>query len=224
MPIPGNMVRCQINATIEGGEQMVHTFFVKDVSPPSEGGLQELADGLVSKWGRFLSEPVPGLGATAGLFHNATKFNKVTVYRINPATGRAEDLAEAAFPAGTGGSGATALPSEVAVCATLLTGAPGRSARGRMYLGGFASNTLIATGRVNLSQCEQLAKALARFFREVRDIDVITGQADKWEPQVVSLKNTSARKITSVSIGDVFDVQRRRRNKLIETRQSALVN
>jgi len=35
---------------------------------------------------------------------------------------------------------------------------------------------------------------------------------------VVSGTRTTARKITTVSIGDVWDVQRRRRNKLVETR------
>ncbi len=225
MGIPANFCKVQIAASLIGGEQMVHSVFVKDVQNLATPDLQALATGVRDKWSNFLNTPVPGLGFVRDRLHTGTVYNKVTAYRLNGVNGTATDIKEAGFVSNNAGTRDAGNPTELAMCCTLLTGQPGRSSRGRMYLGGFASSqTLLADGRINAFAAEEIAKALARFFREVRDIGAVPGAQDLWEPQVVSQKNTTARKITEVSVGNVWDVQRRRRNKLVEVRTAALVN
>jgi hypothetical protein len=223
MAIPPNFVKVQITAGLQDGEIMVHGLFIKEVAPFDSGNLQLLADGVRDRWVDFLSLPNTGFGAVAARLSSSTVYQKVTAYKIGP-LGTAEDIAEAAFLPGTAvGSQSGANPTELAMCVTMLTGAPGRSNRGRLYLGGFGPNTITSTGRVNVTAAQEIANSMARFLRAVRDIATMTGQQDTWEPQVVSRTRTTARKITSVSIGDVWDVQRRRRNKLVETRFAANV-
>ncbi len=224
MAIPPDFVRASLTASLQGGEQMVHGLFIKNVGAPIGGSnLQTLADGLRDRWNDFLYLANPGFGVVAARLSNTTKYQKVTVYKIDPLLQKASDLAEAAFADGAGTQPSTN-PTELALCATLLTGAPGRSARGRMYLGGFGANTITNDGRVNVTAAQEISNSLARFLRSVRDIAVGAGEPDQWEPQIVSGTRTTARKITQVSIGDVWDVQRRRRNKLVETRFQAAVN
>lgn len=202
---------------------MVHSFFVKNVAVVGAGDLQLLATGVRDKWMDYLNSPIASLGTIAPLYSNSTQFLKVAAYKIDPLTSRASDVAEASFAPSSGGTTASNVPTELAICATILTGAPGRSSRGRLYLGGFSQLPLLATGRINASQADMLAQGLARFFRAIRTIQVSAGQQDAWEPQVVSQVRTSARKITAVSVGDVWDVQRRRGNKLVEARTTTQV-
>lgn len=225
MPYPARMVRVAIVGTLADNESMVHTFHVKDVSPAGSEtpSLQALADGLRDKWASGLVLAAP-TATMATQLASTTRYTRVTAYRIDESTGRASDLAEASFAANVGGTSSSVLPTELALCATTSTGKPGRSRRGRLYFGGFGHNALVtSTGRAAPACTLTAATFLSRFFRDVRNIDVGTGQQDKWEPQVVSVTQGTAGKITAVQVGDVLDVQRRRRNKIQEARTSVTV-
>lgn len=224
MPYPPKIVRVAIQASLQDGEQMVHTFHVKDVTPGTEprAPLQELATGVRDKWVAGLAQ-VYNTRTWLSYMSASTRYDTVRCYDIDPATGRAKDLAEAAFTTGNVGTSAGTWPTEVALCATLGTGFPGRTRRGRLYLGGLGNTlALTATGRVSPEAATTAASFLAGFFRQVRAIGVGTGEQDEWEPHVASLTTGKSDKITTVSVGNVFDVQRRRRNKISEAR--TLVN
>lgn len=219
MPTPADIVRVAINAVLPGGEQLVHTFHVKDVRNPGSlvgADLDVLAQQVAYKWQDFLGREGQGGVPISGHMSNGLRYKTVNTYKIG-ADGKAEAQGEGTFSANQGGSSTSALPTEVALCCTTRTGSPGRSNRGRLYLGGLANEALAADGKVRVGLNSGIAIALAQFFRDVRDIDVSTGQQDKWEPHVASFTHGTSRKITAVAVGDVFDVQRRRRTGLVES-------
>lgn len=225
MAYPEKIVRVSILASLQDGEQMVHTFHVKNVQPnPLEQPvLQQLATGVRDAWVAKMATTY-GTKNWAACLSPQTRYQRVTAYDIDATTGRARDLAESPFTTGNVGTGAGTWPTEVALAATLQTGFPGRTRRGRLYLGGLGNTqALTATGRVEPGTANAAAGFLAAFFRAVRDIDAGALEQDNWEPHIVSLTTGQSKKITTVAVGDVFDVQRRRRNKISETRVSAAV-
>jgi hypothetical protein len=127
--------------------------------------------------------------------------------------GKAIDQAEAVF-SGVKGSGSQALPPQCALVVTLLTGAPGRSARGRLFLGGL-STFLTPEGRVLPGSQQTIVDAMASFYVQLRNDP---NAPDVMRPVVVSPTTTSARKITRVNVGNVVDTMRSRRGKLVEAR------
>lgn len=230
---PGDFVRCSINASLPGGESMTHTFWVKEVlnELPGAGRYDDaaydrLAAGVRDKWTTFLTSPAPPVTYPFAYFLSTeTIYSTVSVYKIED-DGKASYAATAAFGTTAKGSQNGALPTEVALCASIHTTNPGKSGRGRMFLGGFtgaAGYALGSQGRTTTDVRLAATYGLARFFRQVRDIEESQMQ-DLWEPQVVSLTKGIARKIERVSVGDVFDVQRSRRASLIEARVSAGVD
>ena len=223
MPDPAGVARRNITATIAGGEQMVHTFHwrIDPTTPPSTSAtLQTLADKIRDRWIFFIGDSQSAAPSTYLMFASSTVYNTVDTYLLGP-DGRAQDQAQAAFVDTNTGGGTAAMPTEVAVCATLLTGAPGRRARGRVYLGGLSQAALAGDGRVVAQGTQNLATGLARFFSEMdSDASGVLG----FNALVLSRVGGSVRVVTDVAVGDVFDVQRRRRNKLRETRRSAEVD
>jgi hypothetical protein len=144
----------------------------------------------------------------------------VTCYAVSE-LGVATTAAESSFSATHKGTGAVSLPGQVALCATLLTGAPGRSNRGRLFLGGLAGSTLEANGKIRAIDLDVLRNGLAGFYTAVRDN---AGTADEFRPVVVSPTLGTSRRITTVQMGDVYDTMRSRRNARSELRSSSLVD
>lgn len=223
MPVAPDLFRVALSANIQDGEAMVHSLWIKNVAPIGTGGLQGLADGLVLKWREFLQVPISG-GAVGDSLCQRTVYRKASVYQVSPVTGRAVDIAESNFLPTDQGTSLQAAPTELAICVSLKTGKPGRRNNGRLYLGGLQPGLIGPTnGRLTATPQLVIAASMARFLRGVRMIGVSTGQQDIWEPHIHSTKFGVSSKITTVSVGDVFDVQRRRRNKLSEARVSSAV-
>lgn len=221
MPVPNGLRRASINAAILGGESMSHTVYFAPVQSPFEDySLQDHADTIRDAWERLLTIPFDGNALANGL-HTSTVYTDVKLYELDPDTGLTADIAQSAFSELARGNAADALPQEVALCATLETGLPGRTRKGRIYLGGFVSPLVVpTTGRIQLSNAASYAGGLARFMQESRDQD---DTPDLYRAVVFSRKTSSVAPITRVSIGDVWDVQRRRRASLVEARQGVEV-
>jgi hypothetical protein len=148
---------------------------------------------------------VDGIG---GYYPSTVTLTSAVAYSLAPATG----LATGRIDSGYLNAGTVIddpLPQEVAVVATLRTAGVGPAARGRMYLPGPVVGNVTALGRldaaVRLGMCGSLAAALRVLV------------AASFTP-VLFTKAVANRPITVVDVGDVFDAQRRRRDKLVEVR------
>lgn len=159
-------------------------------------------------------------GATlAEKYHTSTSFQKVVVYeRPRDPSLPSIDIAEAPLTGLVGSTPTNPLPPETAVCVSFLTGVPGRSNRGRMYLPAPHSGLLTTSGR--------LVSTSATFFASwaAQLLSGINGSIDGGDVVVWSRKGASTKNVTQVLVGDQFDVQRRRQNATPETYVSASVS
>ena len=118
------------------------------------------------------------------------------------------------------GSGTITNPFQSALVATLQTGRPGRSYRGRMYLP-FLTSAFNA-GKISTTSVTLGARAAA-----VADLLADTATAASsfpgLQPAVVSKAADAVTSVTSVRVGDIMDTQRRRRDSLVETFGSSTI-
>lgn len=112
------------------------------------------------------------------------------------------------------GSGSP-LPPNLAVAVTTRSHAVGRKGRGRFYFGPISSNMLGSTGLVSASPRTSLLADVVAFFEAVRGIG--GGTAASYTPVIVHADHVSAAVISSVSIGDEFDVMNSRRHQRPES-------
>jgi hypothetical protein len=110
------------------------------------------------------------------------------------------------------------LPSECAICVTFRTATITRSGRGRWYLPAPSTNELTTTGRLISGALTALVTSHSAFFTALQ-ATLPGGNA-----VVYSKHDAAAYPITSFDVGDVVDAQRRRRNKLVESRAGATVS
>jgi hypothetical protein len=150
----------------------------------------------------LITDVPAGVGATS-----------LVVYQLDDSTGKATARAEASLTLAGSDTGSP-LPQEVAVVASLRTATPGPSGRGRMYLPPLGVNKCTTVGRVDAAAQANLAASVAAALGELN--------SGGFDP-ILFTPNTADRVITSVDVGDVFDAQRRRRDKLVETRISVAV-
>lgn len=100
------------------------------------------------------------------------------------------------------------MPHEVAVAVTTRGAAANKKDRGRFYLPPPSSVVLDAG---------LMTDVIRAHFAEAAAIIVNSLQAAGWAP-IILHPDDSTTAIAGVDVGNVFDVQRRRRNKLIEVR------
>lgn len=122
------------------------------------------------------------------------------------------------------GTGAPVQAQEVACVISLLTGAPGRRYRGRMYWPGVGRSVSSSRMRYATADCQSLADAAVQFLNQLATLfqggpvlppPVGSGTT---RPVVVSkVDGATYREVLQTSVGDIPDVQRRRRNKEKET-------
>jgi hypothetical protein len=150
------------------------------------------------------------INGLAGYYPSTITLATAVAYELNPATDKATDRDQT----GLGFSGTALddpLPQEVAVVASLRSGLPGPSGRGRAYLPGPTVASVTATGRLDGVARNDFAKAVAGY---------LTAMHTNLYLPVLHKHGSVDRTIISVDVGDVFDAQRRRRDKLIESRHS----
>jgi len=110
-----------------------------------------------------------------------------------------------------GGAGGDPLPGEVALSVSLRTSLPTRAGRGRFYLPNPQTSVIIA----GLFSNPFVADVV-----EAAQLGLDGLVADGYPAVIYHATTKTSTPLTSVDVGNVPDVQRRRRNKLTEARQS----
>lgn len=127
-----------------------------------------------------------------------------------------------ATPIAGGGSG-QAFPPQIALVAQLAAASPvGLASKGRMYLPGIVK-PIASNGQISTADALLVANALRTFLDGAESAANSPGyviNASKGRPGVPFTAPVN-RRVTSVRVGTVYDTQRRRRNGLTESYQSA---
>jgi hypothetical protein len=205
MPIPNQVTRVALVGRSAGGE-IWETGYWLHSAPTSLADANTLANSLADI---HTTTTVSIIGyLKQNQWHPSLVFSYVRVYSYpsgGPAaafTGQSTDRAIPGVLATT-----SMLPHQVAWCATLNTGAAGRSNRGRSYFPISNPGTLAQTGQRPTLDCTTAAQAYAR------DLAMVTSTVAPYVPVVLSQKLASTRTITSVRFDSRLDIQRRRANR-----------
>lgn len=162
--------------------------------------------------------------AVKGAYNTGTrltgfKYNRIGVDGLyaNQTTTNQVDLTGATW-AGT--STAKTLPGQVAITATLLTDAArGLASKGRFYLPAPTVDSVDVGGRIVASTLGVLQGATGTLLTNLNNWPGLDVNGAPGRIQVHSATRAGAfRDVTSLSIGNRFDVQRRRANKVLEVR------
>lgn len=133
---------------------------------------------------------------------------------IDQPTGKQISRAETALTvAGTDDTGVL-LPPQLAVVCSLRSSLATRAGRGRMYWPGPASDAL-TDGVLGATPLATFVTAGSALFSALSSASL--------EPVLYSRTTHTTQAITSFNVGNVLDTQRRRRDKLVESRTSAVV-
>lgn len=130
---------------------------------------------------------------------------------IDPATGKQLQLRQTGQVI-AGVAAGDALPADVAVVVSLRTDFPQRSGRGRFYLPQPAASQVTSTGKIQADLINDTSASLAAAWGAYN-----TG-VDR--PVLYSRTFHLTRNLTTFDIGDLYDTQRRRENKVTEVRTS----
>lgn len=133
------------------------------------------------------------------------------------------DVLGSPYVTSNAGYGATQYqPDQIAIAVTLTTPKAGRSGKGRVYLPicGVAG---LVNSRLSTLQAQGLADTMAAFIQAVGRLPPDRGFGP-FRYCVQSRKGAGVpAPITGVAVGDVFDTQRRRRDKLREAYSTSMV-
>jgi len=203
------LFRVAIRGTLNASETFQFGFHVTDgllIDASAQDVADSVRDSFSDQWDVLVGSQTP-----QSIYPTTTVFTGVTAYELDEETGSATDVAEAGFTGVAGTSSNPALPPNVAMCVSLLTGAPGRSKRGRLYMPA-PQRDIVATGGLIPAVTQT---TLATFWRET--LEGINGGTLGFECVVYSRALSASRRITQVRVGQVFDSQERRRRSLVDT-------
>jgi hypothetical protein len=167
---------------------------------------------LATAWAAALTDQWTGAGTPAGalqtLYTDQIIVDNAVAVMLNTAT--AKQLERADVPLSIAGtSTGEQMPPQVALTVSLRTSLPTRAGRGRFYLPGM-STSVLANGRLAAANQTAVLNASARMLNSLIDAGATPGV---WTTGLLN-----PRIINRVEVGDVFDTQRRRRDKLVESR------
>lgn len=135
-------------------------------------------------------------------------------------------VGEAVWNAGSAGTGSATKPPQTSVVFSLRSNVPGTRGRGRIYWPGLGATVSASTLRLSSPSPDQLADDMATYLKNVQ-----LSLQSALEPFpslgsihlcVVSPTTATRTDINRIEVGDVLDVQRRRRDKLAETYVSSV--
>jgi hypothetical protein len=149
-------------------------------------------------------------------YHGLVKYKGSRIAQYNTAGVTLHTYERGVTPIDGTGTGDN-LPTEVAVCCSLYTAQAGRRYRGRIFLPNVVSGQMTAYGRLATAAATDFAAGVAGY------LNGFTADTVPFTSCVVSTTGQLLTPITQVSVGDIFDVQRRRRDALTEVRQTATV-
>lgn len=184
-----------------------------DTGIGGESSSQVIADHIKTAFASAWPATIAALGTMASKYPAGLNWQKVMVYeRPTTMPSHATEVAEAPFsPVLVGSGSGTVLPPETAVCISLLTGAPGRSRRGRFYMPAPISTTLTTTGSLTGGVRDLFAGWAAKLVGDVNDASAGTNVV------VWSRKLGTTFNVVQVAVGDQFDIQSRRQNNTAES-------
>lgn len=147
------------------------------------------------------------------LIPTTTTLSQSSATEIDPLTGKnlgQQQTAEALV--GTDASGP--VPPQCCVVVSMRTALFNKSGRGRFYLPALGTDNVVA-GRIKAASVTQMTTAAQKMVQSLNGAGY-----------TVCIYHRSSKthdNVTSVNVGDVFDTQRRRRDKLVEARTSLSV-
>jgi hypothetical protein len=200
---PANTVKCVISGTLPSGEIFAFGFQMDGSGISGQLALTQLL-GVVSGslTGNFLTT------AVKALFGTGVVFTTVSLYYYNGGSTAALQAQNSGINT-PGTSAAAQLPDQCALVVSLLTGIPGRTKRGRLYLPPMSAGLMNGNGQLSSATCTTVAAAMAAFFNGIRT------SANGAQPVVASATAGTKTPLTSVRVDSIVDTQRRRRNKII---------
>jgi len=171
-------------------------------------GFHAESDADVFQVATLVAGAVPALWQAK--FPDETSVTGVRIAEINEATGDTVAVAEEAVTGVTYSTDGS-MPAEVAMCVTIrpVTGL----ISGRMYLPPGINSQMTIQGNMNSTYQASVADALQTFFQ-----DDLGSAPSPLRLGIYSRKNHNFVGATSIQLGNVYDSQRRRRNKLVESR------
>lgn len=145
---------------------------------------------------------------------------RVVRLEARSSTGNLIQAAEWTPAAPIAGAGPAIKTFQSAMVLGIRTGRPGRSYRGRAFWPALGAATSASTGRVAGNTVSTIASETAQFLADVGRA-APGGQA--LVPYVESRTLRVATRATVIDVGDVLDVMRRRRDKLVEQRVQSII-
>lgn len=181
------------------------------ISGPSE--LAEWADDVMGILGALPAEPLRSLLSSEGTI------DSVSAYYYDPGPGPAVAVGESSVVPILGG-GTPTNPPQISVVFSLLTGLAGRSFRGRNYWPAIGAPMSLTTLRIQ----PQFPPTYATAWADTLEAIAAAGSpTSEFNACVYSPTRNALTTVSQVSVGDVFDTQRSRRDDMVEVRSSALV-
>lgn len=202
-----NVVR--INGSLPGGEVWSVTPKFTRVSGP----VTDYED--LERWATVVAgtmETWANANVFRSLLSTAGTIDSVRV-EARDAAGQMTQAAEAQLTPSLSGTGSANKMYQSSLVFTFLTGRPGRSYKGRMYWPAL-NVTLNTQLRLSQSLIDSYAGAGVELLNLISDAGIT--DSERPLPVVVSQTQGLVTPITAVRVGDVLDIQRRRRDTLTE--------
>lgn len=152
-----------------------------------------------------------GTGATDSIGQyckSSTTLTVASTAELDPLTGKQLGRVESALALAGSAAGET-LPPQLTIVCSMRTALATRAGRGRAYLPPFATGSVTA-GLFTAANLAVVATACQKWLQSL-----VTAT---YAPCVYHRASKTHDLIVTIDVGNVFDTQRRRRNKLIEAR------
>lgn len=193
----------------EAGEQFNFTMTLFNAGGTVAGAAAALSTAVQLLWNGV----APPADSIKQLIPTTSGIDITSATEIDPLTGKNLGQVQTAQTlVGTDASGP--LPPQCCVVVSMRTAVFNKSGRGRFYLPAFGVDVL-AAGRLPTTARSQVTTAAQKMVQSLNGAGYtvcIYHRATKTHDNVVS-----------VNVGDVYDTQRRRRDKLVESRLSLAV-
>lgn len=192
----------RFHGTLPAGDQFVFSWWANST--------RNLADAQTAALD-WLTDFTGGAAGFASKVTDGVVFDRVTTGDITLATGHQTALAEDVVVNG-GSAAPPSLPQEVSTVVSLRTSLANKSGRGRFYLPPLASSKLTNTGKLDIAVRTDILNALTAAWTNYNTVGNV--------PVVYSRRLRATNNITHFNIGDIFDVQTRRDNKVLTDRST----
>lgn len=201
---------------IAEGNTLIGETRTAQIDPSTTAALDKIEGDLTTWWGQ-VNLRFPGQVTFTGFKFNAIDINGRYVNQLV--------TTQRDFAAPKGGTGAGALPAQIATAVTFRTAASrGLAARGRIYLPPMAQTTLDVQGRLSDVARDGVTNATALLLTNLSNWPGVDNANDYGRVCVMSKIGLGAtRRVNRLDVGDRFDVMRSRGEGFRENRSPEAV-